>query len=134
MAAKLFFQLHQQRGKRDCGVATLATLLGRTYEEVLIVAAMLSPNVLKKGLYATDLHRIADSLGSTLKRRVGSMDLEEKTGILEVKFKSKREHFVFLVNGLVFDLEDPLQAWDVSTYLKHHKAVVQGLNEEEESE
>lgn len=132
MADKLFHQIHPQRGKRDCGVATLATLLGRSYEEVLVAAASMSPNVLKKGLYASDLARIALSLGSSLKRRVGQIDLDETTGILEVKLKNGREHFVFLANGLVFDPQEPGQAWDAYTYVRHFKAEVQGLSEEVE--
>lgn len=128
MAAKLFHQLHPQRTKRDCGVACLATLLGRSYEEVLLEAASVSPNVLRKGLYASDLSKIALRFGVELRRRTSS-DLEDRTGILEVSVK-KREHLVFLVNGLVFDPEEGMQLWEIDVYLRHFKAVVQGLNEE----
>lgn len=130
MADKLFHQLHQQRGKRDCGVACLATLLGRSYEEVLLATFTISPNVLKKGIYSSDLQKIAATFKTELKRRPAPVDLDDRTGILEVKLKSGREHFVFLANGLVFDPEELGQAWDVNTYVKHHKAVVQGLTEE----
>lgn len=130
MAEKLFFQIHPQRSKRDCGVATLATLLGRSYEDVLLAAAKISPNVLKKGLYSSDLARIAESLDSKLKRHVGQIDLDDKTGILEIKLKNGREHFVFLVNGLVYDPQEINQLWDAYTYIRHHKASIQGLSEE----
>lgn len=132
MGDKLFHQLHQQRGKRDCGVACLATLLGRSYEEVLLATFTVSPNVLKKGIYASDLAKVAQTFKTELKRRPAPVDLDDRTGILEVAMKSGREHFVFLVNGLVFDPEEPGQAWDANTYVKHHKAVVQGLTEEVE--
>lgn len=135
MSEKLFHQIHHQRGKHDCGVACLATLLGRSYEEVLVAAAKVSPNVLKKGLYANDLAKIAASLGSELKRNVGQIDLDEKTGILEIKIKNRkhhREHFAFLVNGLVFDPEEQGQIWDAYIYVRHFKAEVQGLTEEVE--
>lgn len=133
MSDKLFYQIHQQRGRKDCGVATLATLLGRSYEEVLVAAASVSPNVLKKGLYASDLAKIAQGLGSRLLRLTGTIDLDEETGILEVQIKKdKREHLVFLMNGIVFDPEEVGQAWDAYTYVRHFKAKVQGLSKEVE--
>ena len=103
MGDKLFHQLHRQRTKRDCGVATLATLIGRSYEEVLIAAVSISPNVLKKGLFSTDLQRIASMFEIVLIRRTGEFDIDEHNGILELCFPNKREHLVVLMNGLIFD-------------------------------
>lgn len=132
MAEKLFYQIHHQRGKRDCGVATLATLIGRTYEEVLMVAGDISPNVLKKGLFASDLAKIANEFQSTIVRKVGHIDLDEDTGILELKFPNRREHYVFLMNGLIFDPQEPGQVWDAYTYVRKSRAKVQGLSKEVE--
>ncbi len=132
MSEKLFHQLHQQRGKRDCGVATLATLIGRSYEETLLAAVSVSPNVWKKGLYSSDLIRIAAMFQTEIIRRT-TVDVEEHSGILELKFPSKREHFVLLLNGLIFDPQEPAgQVWDADTYCKKFRAEICGLLQEVE--
>lgn len=131
MGEKALFRVTNMRGKHDCGVATLAMLLGRTYEEVLLVAGRISPNVLKKGLYSSDLVKIAGEFGSKLSRTTTPIDLEESTGILGLRFPTEREHFTFLTNGLMFDPQDENVVWDAILYVKKHKVVVVDLLEEE---
>lgn len=130
MSDRSVFRITNQRGKHDCGVATLATLLGRSYEDTLLAAGRLSPKVLKTGLYSSDLIRIAAEFGSTLVRRVQRIDLDEHTGILGLEYPSKRLHFVFLTNGLVFDPQEDNVAWDAYTFVKREKVKVIDLMEE----
>lgn len=130
--AKALFRIINMRGKNDCGVATLATLLGRTYEEILISAGRISPNVLKKGLYGSDLVKIAAEFNISLVRRVQKIDLDEHSGILGLRYPTKREHFVFLTNGLVFDPQDENVVWDAYLYVKKFKVKVLDLLEEAE--
>lgn len=132
MAEKALFRIINQRGKADCGVATLATLLSRTYEEVLLVAGRISPNVLRKGLFTSDLIRIAWEFDTALERKVQKIDLDEVTGVLGVRYPSKREHFVFITKGLVFDPQDENIVWDAFLYVKKFKIKVVDLLEEVE--
>lgn len=129
---KGLFRIINQRGKHDCGVAALATLLGRTYEEILISAGRISPNVLKKGLYSSDLVRIAAEFNTSLSRKVQKIDLDEHSGILGLRYPTKREHFVYLTNGLVFDPQDENVVWDAYLYVKKFKIKVVDLLEEAE--
>lgn len=129
---KDLFRIINMRGKHDCGVATLATLLGRTYEEILLSAGRISPRVLKMGLYDSDLVKIAADFNTLLVRRVQKIDLDEHTGILGLRYPTKREHFVFLTNGLVFDPQDENVVWDAYLFVKKFKVKVVGLLEEVE--
>ena len=130
VAERPAFQIHRQRGRKDCGVATLATLLGRTYEEVLVVAGRIAPTVLRKGLYSSDLVRIAAEFDVLLTRRVQKIDLEDHTGILGLEYSRKRFHAVFLTHGLIFDPQEDYIAWDAETFVKREKARIYDLLEE----
>ncbi len=127
----------------DCVVACLGTLLGLTYEEVLITASKVRPNVLKHGLHWIDCIRIGKKLGMPLKViKPTAEELEEHTGILGLVRPNanweakalKEEHVVYLWAGRVIDGND--EHWlDVEDYLTHYKYEVTGLvvSQEEDS-
>lgn len=127
MSEKTVFKLHSQRGKHDCGIATLATLLGRTYEEVLLKSGTVSPKLLKLGLSATELFRIAELFDATLVRHTGAIDLDESSGILGIVYPDTWGHWVWLTNGLIFCPKDNNIVWDAYSYVKKFKVKVTEL-------
>ena len=102
----------------DCGIAALAMYLGKTYEDVLTVAAMVTKNkrVHRSGVFATELMRIAEQLNITLiqKRR---WDLETAFGVLFVDVHQGNRHAVLLKDGLIYDPDD-LTIWDAEVYFE----------------
>jgi len=119
-----------QRGPCDCSIAVLASLTQQSYEDVLVQAVLLRPTVLKEGLFSTQIIEIAKGFGVTLKRRTRRIDLEEMSGILELRRPDGTEHVALLTNGLLFDGADDGNVWDIETYLKTGKTKVIGLLEE----
>ena len=99
-----------QRAESDCGVAALAMILGKTYEEVLVACGHDHPRVLTKGLWATGMSRVAASLGVTLTRK-RTFDVETAFGLLCLS-----DHVVVLKNGLIIDPGDG-SVWDADVYL-----------------
>jgi hypothetical protein len=102
----------------DCGVATLATLAGVTYEEALAAVVRYQPAVLQSGLNWPDMQKAARRLG--LKTRIARRyTLAEDTGILRLIDKKKDEHFVFLWAGRI--IEGDGEGWmDPAAYLKQY--------------
>ncbi len=119
-----------QRGKCDCTIAVLASLTSRTYEEVLVQAVLLNPEILKQGLHSTQVMEIAKIFGVTLKRRTKRIDVEEMSGILELRRPDGTEHVVLLTNGLLFDPVESGNVWDADIYFKTGKTKIIGLLEE----
>lgn len=99
-----------QRDKGDCGIAALAMLLGRSYEDVF--AASISKKFRTPhtaGMYTRQLKATARKLGSKLlfKR---AFDLESSCGLLTVEKIDKQpdefaQHLVLLKYGLIFDTD-----------------------------
>ena len=105
-----------QRHDGDCGVAALAMFLNTTYEAVLVVASRVIPTVLTRGMFLTEIVLVAREFGreTYVKSKV---DLEEDTGILNVRYPDNTEHVLFLTNGLVFEPTGGA-VWDAETYVK----------------
>lgn len=108
-----------QRHVADCGAATLAMLLGVTYEEVLIPLGFEVPNILRRGVWFTELQRAALTLGATLVLK-RTCDLELDEGILQVKFRRGANHVVLLRQGLIFDTD--LTCWIPEDYFSARRA------------
>lgn len=114
-----FVQLVPQRHKTDCGVATLATLLGKSYEEALL--AVKQPQVLTKGVQLRVVRNAARKLGTPLVLH-RQIDIDNDTGILGVVSEGwDFEHLVVMLNGTIIDCEDST-IWDLDSYMAAHQA------------
>jgi hypothetical protein len=111
----------------DCGIATTATYLGHTYEEVLTeVARMTKGKILDRGLNSAQIVRVAKRLGHALHQRAWEhVDQDEATGILYVKARIYDEqysdHLVVYRRGDVLDCRDGT-LWDADVYFRHFAA------------
>lgn len=111
--------VRQNGFNRDCTLATIATLAGVNYEEALAACVTIQPQVLEMGLSWPQIRRACESLGldCALKRR-GYYDIEEETGILNVKNR-KEDHVVFLWAGRI--IEGNFECWlEPEDYLRHY--------------
>jgi hypothetical protein len=127
------YPLVAKRGTADCGIACLAMFLRRDYEDVLIAAARINPNVWHTGVYFKDFVRTAKQLGVKAWWRHMS-DLDSATGVLWVTYRDNpREHVVLVIEGSVIDPDAPLCLWDdVDDFVGHYNAVVHQLLVREE--
>jgi ABC-type bacteriocin/lantibiotic exporter with double-glycine peptidase domain len=125
-AAVLHVVLQSER-HGDCAIATLASYLGRTYEEVLFAAARVSRgDVLERGLHTTEMVRIAKRLGTKLRElQWERVDVDEATGILTVNARIHDQtyalHTVLFRHGDIIDCRDGT-VWDSDIYMKHFAA------------
>lgn len=114
-------KLVKQRRKMDCGVATLATLTGNTYEDTNDAFVEATGKTASKGYYQSDVIKAARKLGVELeRRRKGTFELSDTVGILGVGETNSWDHFVVLHNGTVYDAEDD-SLYDLDEYLAIHK-------------
>jgi hypothetical protein len=113
MPAAPIIQIQLQRELADCAVASLAMLLGESYEDVLRVVTTIDRSQGKRGLWTRTLQRIAKQLGHTLRIK-RTFDLESDYGLLRLP-----DHAVILRNGLVIDTNATL--WDADAYLSSRK-------------
>jgi len=119
MASIPIFHTVRQRSTNDCAVAALASFLGRSYEEVLIAAALLTPEILYRGMENADMIGTARQFGICLLPKAPPIDIEEDSGILGVKVKGvKDEHALVLSNGLIYDPSTG-NVWDAEIYLNN---------------
>jgi Peptidase C39 family len=106
--------LVRQRTDGDCGVAALATLLSRPYEEVQAAAA--SIDRVKRGLCGMrvrDLAQVARQFGFELEWR-RRYELDDDAGLLVVRgpHTARDGHAVAAYGGFVFDpLEHHPEPW-----------------------
>ncbi len=101
----------------DCGVATIATLLGLTRDEAIARCAAEHPDVLEDGITYQHLVRVAARMGERVKW-AQSYDIDEDTGILWVENR-KDAHVVFLWAGRIIDGNG--EHWlDPSDFLTHY--------------
>jgi hypothetical protein len=115
-------RLVAQRNDADCAIATLASLTGLSYEEVLIAAARVAP--CETGMSLTQMRMVASELGVELAiKRQGRDDPETETGILYVS--NTREHIyhvAILRQGSIIDTDHSIWDWDVYLASKRFKA------------
>lgn len=114
-----------QKDAADCGISALAMLLGKPYVEVFQVAEAVSPKCAKRGLWNTELRRIAKRLGVTLKVVKPVPELTEATGILDVQ-KPKQGHYALIFQGVLINPADGL-IWDVDAFLARGKWTARAL-------
>lgn len=119
------YRVHSKKGDSDCGIAAMAIILRRDPEEVLIAAAKIAPTVWTKGLFCTEMVRVARRL--KVKARwltSGQFDPEDATGVLWVSYHdSTKEHCVALIDGKVIDPEHtPPSLWEYDEFCKANNA------------
>ena len=114
----------------DCGVSTLAMLAGVMYEDALLAAAKVNPEVLQTGMTWAQIRAAAKRLG--LKTKTIQKFDDDATGILHVSRVAlglnacDPEHVVFLWEGRIVDGSGEL--WlELDTYLKHYGYEAKGL-------
>lgn len=111
-----------QRQQLDCGIACLAMLLGRTYEEVLLVSAQVLPDVYAAGMTWRQLQAVAKRFGVSTKLNRYWERNPESCGALCVSAANWAvQHLVVLKDEIVVDPEDGT-LWDLDVYLSVHKA------------
>lgn len=102
----------------DCAVATMAMLLNRSYEEVLVAFAH---NVIAQGASIRQIQLAARKIGVKLSWRRGPIDMETDTGILVVSGeKWKADHLVILKEGLVIDTDATI--WEPDVFMAAYTA------------
>jgi ABC-type bacteriocin/lantibiotic exporter with double-glycine peptidase domain len=104
-----------QRRDADCGVACLAMLINKPYEEVLIAVAAVQPKFLKRGLWLKEIATAALNLGVRLQKRKYDPEL---TGIVRVSSRSVG-HVVFQLDGKFIDTDATI--WEPELYLKTNR-------------
>lgn len=104
-----------QRGHGDCGIAALAILLGKPYDDVFEAAAHVARKPHSRGLWMAEIQRIARSLGVELKKR-RKVNLEEDAGILGVG-AGETSHVVVLRDGVILDPADSSIWFDPLMYV-----------------
>lgn len=111
-------QVIPQRHDMDCGVACLAMLLGKSYEDVLM---SFKHNVVRSGVTLRQLRHAAKRLGFCLSwsRKLGDLDTE--TGILCVRsVKWRNDHLVVLKDGMIVDTDATI--WDQDVFMAAYEA------------
>lgn len=110
----------QAGGVPDCGVASLATLLGLPYERVLAAIIKVNRYVYQNGVGTPKILKAALLLGRPLKAlNPGAYTLEESTGMLEVIGDN---HFVVLAGGHILDLRGPSLWLEPDVFFSHYRA------------
>lgn len=103
-------KVQRQQDVHDCGVAALASFMGRTYADVYVAAVAVSPAFGRRadGLRLMDLERVARAFGFQTKRvDYRRVDLEEDEGVLGVNWNRPKDHggavghWVVLRRGLI---------------------------------
>lgn len=107
-----------QRHPADCGPAALAMYLGVSYEDVLLAIGSDVTDLLRRGMWFTELTRAAAKFGVTLKRKV-QWDADVDEGIAQIRFRSGPHHVVLLRAGLFFDTD--FTVWEPSDLLKEKR-------------
>ena len=112
--------IHQGWGVPDCGVASLATLLGFTYERTLAAVLKANRYTYQNGISTETACKAAKALGRPLKvHNPSEYDFDEAVGMLEVVGDN---HFVVLARGAILDLRGP-QLWlEPDVFFSHYRA------------
>lgn len=119
-----------QRHRADCAAAITAMFLRISYEEALLALSQESPELIRKGVWFTELQRAAKAMGVPLKlKRRWNADLDD--GIAHIRFKWGGNHVVLLRAGLFFDTN--FEVWHPADYLKARKAKTGSLLVREDS-
>lgn len=97
----------------DCALVALAMYLGVPYAQVAAFVAVTAPKAFIRGMWTTEIQRVAKALGVTLKvkRKFG----EDESGILVLQLEDGC-HAVVLFEGVIVNPGDGL-VWNYDAYL-----------------
>jgi hypothetical protein len=120
-----------QRAAGDCCVASLASITGLSYEDVLAETSKDCNRPHDTGMYFKDIMRVAKRLNYPMryKRRP---DFHLDKGILAVTWwarhgkSSKKHHAVVLMGGFIFDFSDGT-VWIPDVYKKRYHSKFGGI-------
>jgi len=111
-------RIESRRQSDDCATWALATYLGLPYEVVWQKVLKMDRSKGRNGLYTATVLRIAEALGTKLRRvKPSRIDFSDDYGILSVE-DATAGHVVVLRQGLVFDTDatvTPLDIWLLHT-------------------
>ena len=115
--------------ENDCAIWAIAAYLGVPYEDVLIEVGREDNMGGKKGLHVTQIIRICERLGKTVKlyRKV---DLDKDVGILSVWLLERGKkvgHCAVVFSGKVIDSVGGTMVWDADAYCRSDRAIVHGV-------
>jgi hypothetical protein len=117
-------RIQMQRASGDCCIASLATLTGIAYEDVLIEAAKERKVPHNIGLFFTDLLRVAERLKYPMRKKARVNFFKDK-GILDARLfhnmPHASNHAVILMAGLIFDQSDG-SVWIPDEFRKRYQA------------
>lgn len=98
-----------QRNSSDCAIVALAQVLGLPYREVSEAALKHIASPHTKGMYTSDIRRIAKTLGFTLQTiRPKQIDFDDAPSGVLVVVLTNGAHTVTLFEGVVIDPADGL--------------------------
>ena len=118
----------------DCGICVLATITGKSYEDIVAAAHPIVGDRWKTGLYTKQLIAVAETLGVKFRVR-RKYDLETDSGILTTAITNhipgrepiRENHFVVLIDGRIYDSD--LHVWAVDAFKQHYTADFKALLE-----
>lgn len=110
----------------DCAVVALALWLNLPYSQVAAAVATVRPLALAKGMYQTEIQKVAKIFGSTLKVRRRLKD--GQSGLLMLAMEDEH-HAVVLFEGVI--ISDG-KVWNFDAFIKQAKAKVLSLLTEDE--
>lgn len=108
MAAAAVTRIVAQREDKDCAIAAMSMLSGRSYEDVLRAVVDHEPRFKgKRGLYDVTICAVLEALGTPVRKR-RRVDYDQDYGLLRLE-----DHIVLLRRGLVVENEEiwPVEAW-----------------------
>ena len=111
-----------QRDSSDCCVAALAMLTGKPYREVAEVALRLFPTALRRGLWTSELIRLAHGIGYRL---VKTPREDDSTGVITFRRGRSWAHVAALFQGVVINPADGL-VWDLDSFISAKTAIGPG--------
>lgn len=112
----------QSRLHGDCMVCSFAMMFAISYEEALVLIVRVQPKVLKEGVTAAQLRRVAKSAGVVLRelQQFDCTEDSEQAGILIVESRATNDmHATYFRFGLIFDGSTEC-VWEIDTYLAVH--------------
>jgi peptidase C39-like protein len=124
-ARRTGIKVTKQRHDFDCGVASLAMLVGRPYGDIAaIVRDVVDPKKLRRrGMAIYDMQLVASHFGVALAVIHRKKDyLIGRTGIIGLigGLMDKAGHWAVLKDGAVIADPDDASIWSVDDYLKRH--------------
>lgn len=97
----------------DCAIVALAMFLGLPYAQVAAFVGATAPKAFVRGMWTTEIERIAAALGTRLKRK-RKWD-EDESGILVLQLEDVC-HAVVLFEGVIVNPGDGM-VWNYDAYL-----------------